>query len=82
MALQFAGPLGLTVLTPTVAQDQNAFAVTPAYAAVNRLARLSELGSFSLRNPVILGADPDCPMRPYCQSGLQSTYGIKFASFP
>lgn len=80
-AQQLAGPLGLTVLTPSAAQDQNAFAATPAYAAANKLATLSELGPFSQSNPVILGAGPDCPTRPYCQPGLQSTYGIKFASF-
>lgn len=78
---QLAKPRGLTILTPSAAQDQNAFAVTPQYAQANHLATLSQLGTFSQTNPVVLGAGPDCPTRPFCQPGLEQTYGIKFANF-
>ena len=80
-AQALASPRGLTVLTPSAAQDQNAFAVTPAYASSNNLQTLSQLGAFSQTHPVILGAGPDCPTRPYCQPGLEKTYGIKFSNF-
>ncbi|MEI6622402.1 MAG: ABC transporter substrate-binding protein [Actinomycetes bacterium] len=80
-AQQLAGPRGLTVLTPSAAQDQNAFAVLPEYAAANKLVTLSQLGPFSQTHAVTLGAGPDCPTRPYCQPGLQTTYGVKFAGF-
>ena len=76
---QLAQPRGLKILTPSAAQDQNAFAVTPQYAQANNLQTLSQLGTFSQNNPVILGAGPDCPTRPFCEPGLEQTYGIKFA---
>lgn len=76
-----AGPLGIKILPPSPAADTNAFAVTPAYAQANNLQTLSQLGTFSQTNPVVLGAGPDCPTRPYCQPGLEQTYGIKFAGF-
>lgn len=78
---QLAQPRGLTILTPSAAQDENAFAVTPQYAQQNNLQTLSQLGTFSQTHPVILGAGPDCPTRPYCQPGLEQTYGIKFSNF-
>ena len=30
---------------------------------------------------VVLGAGPECPTRPYCLPGLQTTYGIHFKDF-
>jgi osmoprotectant transport system substrate-binding protein len=30
---------------------------------------------------LVLGGAPTCPKRPYCQPGLQKTYGLKFKSF-
>jgi len=80
-AQKLAAPRGLTVLSPAPAQDQNAFAVTPEYAAKNNLSTLSQMGTFSQTNPVTLGAGPECPKRKFCQLGLQDTYGIKFAGF-
>lgn len=76
-----AEPRGLTILTPAAAQDQNAFAVTADYAKKHSLSTLSQMGTFSQSNPVILGAGAECPTRPACEPGLEKTYGIKFASF-
>ncbi|MFN8169391.1 MAG: ABC transporter substrate-binding protein [Candidatus Nanopelagicales bacterium] len=76
-----ATPLGITVLTPSAAADQNAFAVTRDFATKNSLTTLSELATFSQSNPVRLGGPPECPKRPFCQPGLEKTYGAKFASF-
>ncbi len=76
-----AEPLGLTVLPPSPAQDQNAFAVTGDYAKAHNLTTLSQLGTFSKSHSVTLGAGPECPTRPFCQPGLEQTYGITFAGF-
>ncbi|MCT4351576.1 ABC transporter substrate-binding protein [Streptomyces sp. Je 1-79] len=69
-----AGPRGLTVLDPGRAVDQNAFAVTRAYATEHRLKTLSDLGDAKL--PVRLAAGDECVKRPYCAPGLRETYGI------
>ncbi|MEV6548476.1 ABC transporter substrate-binding protein [Streptomyces sp. NPDC051597] len=69
-----AAPRGLTVLDPGRAVDQNAFAVTAAYARRHRLKTLSDLGAAKL--PVRLAAGDECVQRPYCEPGLRKTYGI------
>ncbi|MGW0120571.1 ABC transporter substrate-binding protein [Streptomyces sp. NPDC003327] len=69
-----AGPRGLAVLDPGRAADQNAFAVTAAYAAEHRLRTLSDLGAARL--PVRLAAGDECVKRPYCAPGLKEVYGI------
>ena len=30
---------------------------------------------------LVLGGPPECPTRPFCQPGLEKTYGMEFASF-
>ncbi|MFF9568868.1 ABC transporter substrate-binding protein [Streptomyces sp. NPDC014685] len=70
-----AAPRGLTVLDPGRAVDQNAFAVTAAYAAEHRLRTLSDLGASGL--PVRLAAGDECVRRSYCAPGLKKTYGIR-----
>ena len=69
-----AAPRGLTVLDPGKAVDQNAFAVTAAYAREHHLNTLSDLGRSRL--PVRLAAGDECVQRPYCAPGLEKTYGI------
>ncbi|MFF7339967.1 ABC transporter substrate-binding protein [Streptomyces sp. NPDC008163] len=69
-----AAPRGLTVLDPGKAVDQNAFAVTVAYAREHHLRTLSDLGRSGL--PVRLAAGDECVQRPYCAPGLKKTYGI------
>ncbi|OAR23458.1 ABC transporter substrate-binding protein [Streptomyces sp. ERV7] len=69
-----AAPRGLTVLDPGKAVDQNAFAVTAAYAREHKLKTLSDLGAAKL--PVRLAAGDECVQRPYCEPGLKKTYGI------
>ncbi|AZK92652.1 MULTISPECIES: ABC transporter substrate-binding protein [Streptomyces] len=71
---RLAAPRGLTVLDPGRAVDQNAFAVTRAYAAEHHLKTLSDLGRSGL--PVRLAAGDECVRRPYCEPGLRKTYGI------
>ncbi|MGA5063850.1 ABC transporter substrate-binding protein [Streptomyces exfoliatus] len=69
-----AGPRGLTVLDAGRAVDQNAFAVTAAFAAEHRLKTLSDLGATGL--PIRLAAGDECVSRPYCAPGLKKVYGI------
>ena len=78
-AQALAGPRGLTVLQPSQAADQNAFAVTKDFATKNNLTTLSDLAGYT--GPLVLGGPPECPQRPYCQPGLEKTYGLKFTGF-
>jgi osmoprotectant transport system substrate-binding protein len=70
---------GLKVLEPSRAADQNAFAVTRTFATANKLRTLSDLKNY--KGTLVLGGPPECPTRPFCQPGLQKTYGLSFASF-
>lgn len=70
---------GLVALTPSPAADQNAFAVTKDTQQKFNLTKLSDLAPIG--NQLVLGAGPECPTRPFCLPGLQSTYGIHFKAF-
>ncbi|WP_435242938.1 ABC transporter substrate-binding protein [Streptomyces cucumeris] len=65
---------GLKVLEPGKAVDQNAFAVTADFAKEHNLKTLSDLGKS--KQKVQLAAGDECPKRPFCQPGLEKTYGI------
>jgi osmoprotectant transport system substrate-binding protein len=65
---------GLLVLDPAQAADQNGFAVTQEFADANGVATLSDLGA--LGQPIVLAAVEECPERPFCQPGLEQTYGL------
>ncbi|MCX2970751.1 MULTISPECIES: ABC transporter substrate-binding protein [Streptomyces] len=71
---ELAEPRGLTVLPPGDAVNQNAFAVTADFARRHDLATLSDVGEAGLE--IRLAAGDECPERPYCQPGLEDTYGI------
>jgi osmoprotectant transport system substrate-binding protein len=66
--------LGLTNLKPAQAVDQNAFAVTKAFATQHHITTLSQLGASGI--PVKLAAPAECSSRPFCEPGLKSTYHI------
>lgn len=68
---------GLVMGTPSPAQDQNAFAVTQAFAEANDVSTLSELAETC--GQIVLGAGPECSERPFCQPGLEETYGMDIA---
>jgi osmoprotectant transport system substrate-binding protein len=70
---------GVTALTPSPAVDQNAFAVTKAEADQNHLVKLSDVSSVA--SQWTLGGPPECPQRPFCQVGLEKTYGLHFKAF-
>ena len=73
-------PLGLTALNPSPAADQNAFAVTRATADRLKLKKLSDITPATAAQ-LTLGGGPECPARPFCQPGLEKTYGLKFRAF-
>jgi osmoprotectant transport system substrate-binding protein len=65
---------GLTNLKPAQAVDQNAFAVTKAFATQHHLTTLSQLGASGLA--VKLAAPAECSSRPFCEPGLKKIYHI------
>ncbi|MCC3776248.1 ABC transporter substrate-binding protein [Streptomyces sp. UNOB3_S3] len=74
---KLAEPRGLKVLDAGSAVDQNAFAVTDEFAKKHQLKTLSELGKS--KEKVRLAAGDECSQRPFCQPGLEKTYGIDVA---
>ena len=74
-----AQQVGLEVLEPSEAADQNAFAVTREFAEENDLRTLSDLAGYE--GELVLGGPPECPTRPFCQPGLEETYGLTFSEF-
>lgn len=71
---KLAGKRGLKVLEVGEAVDQNAFAVKKEFAEKHDLTTLSDLGESGL--PIRLAAGDECVQRPYCEPGLEKTYGI------
>ncbi len=71
--------LGLVFGQPAAAQDQNAFAVTVAFAEENGVSTLSELAETC--GDIALGGPPECPERPFCQPGLEEVYGLEIGDF-
>jgi osmoprotectant transport system substrate-binding protein len=72
---------GLAVGEPSKAVDQNAYAVTTAFADKLKVKTLSDLAKACGDGSLILGGPAECPTRPFCQPGLEKTYGLKFGSF-
>ncbi|MFJ8581902.1 glycine betaine ABC transporter substrate-binding protein [Micromonospora sp. NPDC093277] len=73
--------VGLTFGQPSQAQDQNAFAVTQAFADKYQLATLSDLAAKCSGKATVLAGPPECPQRPKCQAGLVQVYDFKAGSF-
>ncbi|OKI52783.1 glycine betaine ABC transporter substrate-binding protein [Micromonospora sp. CB01531] len=81
-ALAAAGDkVGISFGQPSQAQDQNAFAVTKAFADKYQLATLSDLASKCSGQATVLAGPPECPQRPKCQAGLVQVYDFKAGSF-
>jgi osmoprotectant transport system substrate-binding protein len=72
-------PSGISVLTPSPAQDQNTFVANAETAQQYGLTTMSSLASVA--NQLTLGAPPECPQRPYCLTGLKDVYNILFWDF-
>jgi len=72
-------PSGISVLTPSPAQDQNTFVANAGTAQRFGLTTMSSLAAVA--GQLTLGAPPECPQRPYCLTGLKDVYGILFWDF-
>jgi osmoprotectant transport system substrate-binding protein len=72
-------PKGITVLTPSPAQDTNQFVANAKTAQEFNLTTLSSLAAVADR--LSIGAPPECPLRPFCLPGLRDVYGILFEDF-
>jgi len=71
--------VGLAFGTASAAQDQNAFAVTTAFAAKYNVKSLTDLAKNC--TGIALGGPPECPQRTFCQPGLEKVYGINVTDF-
>lgn len=71
---------GLVFASPAAAQDQNAFAVTTAFADEYGVSTLTELAE-ACAGGVSLGGPPECPERDFCQVGLEELYGLQINEF-
>lgn len=63
----------------SAAQDQNAFAVTTAFAEQYGVTSLTELAETC--GSITLGGPPECPERTFCGLGLEDVYGLTIDSF-
>ena len=70
---------GISVLTPSPAQDQNVFVATTETARRFGLTTMSSLAGVA--NQLTFGGPPECPQRAFCLPGLRDTYGILFYDF-
>lgn len=72
-------PLGLAVLRPAPAQNQNGLVVTRSTAEHLGLEATSDVAVHA--GMLDLGGPPECPRRPACLLGLRATYGLDFRAF-
>lgn len=78
---EIGGKAGLTFGKASKAADQNAFAVTTAFADKNGVKTLSDFAAKCSGKDTVLGGPAECPQRPFCQPGLEKTYSIQFGKF-
>jgi osmoprotectant transport system substrate-binding protein len=70
---------GITLLTPSPAQDANEFVANAETARRFDLTTMSSLAAVA--GQLKLGGPPECPQRPFCIPGLKRVYGIVFDDF-
>jgi osmoprotectant transport system substrate-binding protein len=73
------GPRGITVLTPSPAEDTNEFVANRTTAQTYHLTTMSSLAQVADR--LTIGAPPECPLRAFCLPGMRDVYGIVFNDF-
>lgn len=69
----------LVLLEPSEADDTNAIVVTRDTADELGLQTVSDLTDHAA--DLVFGGPPECPERPFCLPGLDTTYGITFRDF-
>ncbi len=72
-------PRGITLLTPSPAQDTNAFVANAKTAERFGLTTMSSLALVA--SQLTFGGPPECAQRPFCMPGLEKAYGILFDDF-
>jgi osmoprotectant transport system substrate-binding protein len=72
-------PQGITLLTPSPAQDTNQFVANAEAAERFDLTTMSSL--IPVADQLTLGGPPECPVRPFCLPGLSRVYGLVFKDF-
>jgi osmoprotectant transport system substrate-binding protein len=72
-------PKGITVLTPSPAQDTNEFVANAKTAQRFDLTTMSSLSPVA--GQLTFGGPPECAQRPLCLPGLNRVYGILFEDF-
>jgi osmoprotectant transport system substrate-binding protein len=72
-------PRGITLLTPSPAQDTNQFVANAETADRFDLTTVSSL--IPVADRLTFGGPPECPVRPFCLPGLDDVYGIIFNDF-
>ena len=72
-------PKGITVLTPSPANDTNEFVANAKTAQRFDLTTMSSLAPVA--SQLTFGGPPECAQRPFCLPGLNSVYGILFEDF-
>jgi osmoprotectant transport system substrate-binding protein len=70
---------GLTLLTPSAAQDTNQFVANAKTAQRFDLTSMSSLAPVA--GQLTFGGPPECPQRPFCLPGLHEVYGVLFDDF-
>ena len=70
---------GITVLTPSPAEDTNQFVANAETAERFNLTTVSSL--VPVADQLNMGGPPECPIRPFCLLGLNRVYGILFNDF-
>jgi osmoprotectant transport system substrate-binding protein len=70
---------GITVLTPSPADDTNDFVVNAQTAQRFHLTTMSSLAPVA--GQLVFGGPPECPERPLCLIGLHRIYGLLFKDF-
>ena len=75
-ANDLAAAHGIELLNATPAAETAAFAVTKTFSEANKITTLSQLAEWSSSNPLRMGGEELCEIRPYCKPNLEKTYGI------
>jgi osmoprotectant transport system substrate-binding protein len=70
---------GLTLLTPSAAEDTNQFVANAETAQRFDLTTMSSLAPVA--GQLTFGGSPECPQRPLCLPGLHEVYGVLFDDF-
>lgn len=72
-ALKSVVPDGLVALTPSAAENKDAYHVTPEFSARHQVTSLADLARVG---PIRLGGNPELAKRPYGPLGLTGVYGV------